>query len=494
MDLKIKKLEKRWSIVYNEASSMQKFALEKLGALMSEFVSYPLRFILEKDLTKEILESDNIAIIGTPENSETVKKLVESGAIDVPDDDEGYFIKYGNSPLCESSWALICAGKTEKGVMFGVVDLINEYFSDTMCTTKRSAMTDPGFFGVGFVEQTPEFEKKSVPAIKQRAVWTWGHCIYDYRRFFENMILMRLNSIVIWTDFVPVNAKEMVDYAHSLGISVFWGFSWAWDNKALDFDVTSDESLEIWTKKIVCRYENEFLPTGADGIYFQSFTETKNDSIGGAIIAELVTKWVNHISAKLFEKYPNLQLQFGLHATSVKNKLEYIAKVDTRIRIVWEDCGSFPYHYDPKNTADFENTLEFTDNILTLRGENDKFGAVLKGMPTLCWSTFEHQRGAYMIGEQSREFVEKRAAKKRRMWKYIQAYWLENADKVQKTVELMADRSHGEAFVQMLIEDGMLEDRIMFPSALCALMMWEPKTNKDVLIRKAAASRVVYFA
>ena len=72
MDLKIKKLEKRWSIVYNEASSMQKFALEKLGALMSEFVSYPLRFILEKDLTKEILESDNIAIIDSAGTIEEV--------------------------------------------------------------------------------------------------------------------------------------------------------------------------------------------------------------------------------------------------------------------------------------------------------------------------------------------------------------------------------------------------------------------------------------
>lgn len=492
--MKFKKLEKRFSIVYNEAGTMQSFALEKLGALMSEFVSYPLNFVLEKDLTKELLERDNIAIIGTPDNSQIIKELWQNGIVDIPDDNQGYFIKYGKSPFCEDAFALICASKSEKGVMYGIVDLINEYFSDTMCTTARSAITDPGFFDVGFVEPTPEFEKKSAPAIKDRAVWTWGHCIYDYKRFFENMILMRLSSVVIWTDFVPINAKEMVDHAHSLGISVFFGFSWAWDNRALDFDVTKDESLEMWTKKIVCRYENEFLPTGADGIYFQSFTETKNDSIDGVIIAELVTKWVNTISSKLFEKYPSLKLQFGLHATSVKNKLEYISKVDPRIRIVWEDCGSFPYHYNPKNVDGFEETLDFTDKILTLRGENDSFGAVLKGMPTLCWSTFEHQRGAYMIGTQSREFVEKRSLEKRRMWKYIQAYWLENAQYAQKIIALMADKSKGQAFVQMLIEDGMLEDKIMFPSALCALMMWEPTTDKDTLLRKAAASKVVYMA
>jgi len=492
--LKIKKLEKRWSIVYNEASSMQKFALEKLGALMSEFVSYPLRFILEKDLTKEILESDNIAIIGTPENSETVKKLVESGAIDVPDDDEGYFIKYGNSPLCESSWALICAGKTEKGVMFGVVDLINEYFSDTMCTTKRSAMTDPGFFGVGFVEQTPEFEKKSVPAIKQRAVWTWGHCIYDYRRFFENMILMRLNSIVIWTDFVPVNAKEMVDYAHSLGISVFWGFSWAWDNKALDFDVTSDESLEIWTKKIVCRYENEFLPTGADGIYFQSFTETKNDSIGGAIIAELVTKWVNHISAKLFEKYPNLQLQFGLHATSVKNKLDFIKKVNPKISIVWEDCGAFPFAYIPQRIAKFDETVEFTQKIAHLRGTDEKFGVVLKGFTCLDWINFKHLSGPVDTGYASKTKKRELIERKRKLWRYVQAYWLRNADKAYEMIKVMQKEKNGNLCITALLEDSMFEDKLYYPVALYAQMLWDTKSDiKDIMCDVALKDYVEFI-
>ena len=64
-----------------------------------------------------------------------------------------------------------------------------------------------------------------------------------------------------------------------------------------------------------------------DGIYFQSFTELNQDAIDGVLIAEAVTRFVNYTSTKLFERYPKLELQFGLHANSVKDKLEYIAAI-----------------------------------------------------------------------------------------------------------------------------------------------------------------------
>lgn len=63
-----------------------------------------------------------------------------------------------------------------------------------------------------------EAKEESAPAIKNRAIWTWGHVIFDYEKFFENMSLLRLNEIVIWNDYMPVNAKQVVDAAHGYGI------------------------------------------------------------------------------------------------------------------------------------------------------------------------------------------------------------------------------------------------------------------------------------
>ena len=85
-----------------------------------------------------------------------------------------------------------------------------------------------------------------------------------------------------------------------------------------------------------------------------------------------LTELYNYKTAALFfEHEPALELQFGLHATSVKHQLDYIRQVDPRIRIVWEDCGAFPFSYIPHHVADFDQTMDFTDRIAILRGESD---------------------------------------------------------------------------------------------------------------------------
>ena len=63
-----------------------------------------------------------------------------------------------------------------------------------------------------------------------------------------------------------------------------------------------------------------------DGIYFQSFTETTEQELDGRSIADVVVPWVNGICASHPEKRPT-ELQFGLHATSVAQKLDRIASL-----------------------------------------------------------------------------------------------------------------------------------------------------------------------
>ena len=91
--------------------------------------------------------------------------------------------------------------------------------------------------------------------------------------------------------------------------------------------------------------------------------------IGEKLIAETVVDFVNDTAGALLAKYPDLHIQFGLHAWSVKNHTEYIAKVDPRVYIVWENCGAFPFEGefgdvgDDGNAGDLGATRAFVEKI-----------------------------------------------------------------------------------------------------------------------------------
>lgn len=47
-----------------------------------------------------------------------------------------------------------------------------------------------------------------------------------------------------------------------------------------------------------------------------------------------------------------------------------------------------------------------------MRGQEEKFGAVLKGMTNLDWQNFKYAMGGLVIGEHTKEFIKKRQAGK----------------------------------------------------------------------------------
>ncbi len=308
--------------------------------------------------------------------------------------------------------------------------------------------------------------------IKDRGIWTWGHVIYDYRSFFRNMSLLQLNRIVIWNDILPLNAEEVLAEAHRYGIKVVWGFSWGWMDKCGENvrDI-GDRRITTLKKSILSEFE-EYRSICADGIYFQSFTETDLSEVGGISIAETVVGLVNSVSAEIFSRMPNIEIEFGLHATSVKKSLDIIAKTDPRVRIVWEDCGAFPFDYDPNNTDGFDETYEFTKKLITLRGRDEKCGFVIKGMTKLDWSTFEYHTEPYEISTASPEFIKNRAKEKEPLWNYIEDGWNRNSEYARKILELAA--SNEKTSVHALIEDGMFEYEIKKPARLFSQMTRRP--------------------
>jgi hypothetical protein len=195
-----------------------------------------------------------------------------------------------------------------------------------------------------------------------------------------------------------------------------------------------------------------------------------------------------------FEKYPNLELQFGLHATSVKRNLKYILETDPRIHIIWEDVGAFPFSYIPNDVKSFEETKDLVCKISKLRGENEHFGVVTKGLTKLDWYAFEHPDAPRFIGVSSKAMKADRIVRKRKIWRYLQAYWLVNADKALEMVHLMKDLKDGNLYISALVEDGMFEENVMYPVALFAEMLWDADGNVKTMMSEVALRNYIDFA
>jgi len=465
---------KKLAIIYGQnVGDMQRLAVKQLTEiLLDHTMEYPV--CVEYGSSMDV--SDFLCMyVGTRESHPYIR---EHGGRQ-PVHPEGYAISVKNGEV-------IIEGGGDAGVIYGVMDFYNKYL------LKLEYPHHPGLFVLPvFEKDLPDFELSSEPKIKDRGLWTWGHVIYDYRGYIDNMMKLKLNTLIMWNDFAPMNAKEIIEYAHERNIRVIWGFAWAWDTNCLAFDV---DKVKASRGEILEKFEKEYGDLSVDGIYFQSFTEVNVEYIGGKLIAEAVTEFVNETAALFFEKYPDMEIQFGLHAESVRNRLEYLKKVDPRIRIVWENCGAFPFSYIPKDVENFDETCGFVREIAHLRGENERFGAVTKGLVKLNWSEFKHLEGPQYIGVSSDWMAKNRIERKHKIWKYIQAYWLAYADKAQEMVRLMQQEKQGDLCVTALVEDGMFEKEIMYPAALYAEMLWDAEADIKETLSMVALREYVTFA
>ena len=430
-------------------------------------------------------------MIGTLTDNSLIRSKYKSVA---DGEKQGYIIDVTET---DDGNVITIAGNTPQGVYYGIADFLGEYLPTVAVklTTNGNFNLD-GVFNAPFNKIMPAYSRESAPAIKNRAIWTWGHCIFDYKKFFDNMALLKLNEIVIWNDSMPINAKQVVKYAHGMGIRVIFGFAWGWDTDCGAFDIKEcfiEKRVKTFAGEVVEYYEKNVLPTGADGIYFQSFTELSADNIGGVNVAQAVTAWVNGIAEEIYAKYPHIELQFGLHATSVKEHLTYLKAVDKRIKIVWEDCGAFPYNYSPSAVENYCETEVLTNEMLSLRGESEKFGAVFKGMTTLYWDKFKHIDSPFVLGKSTKKTVDEVYEDRKPAWKYIQAEWIKNAEYVRKTARNIEGKTKGETDIQLLVEYGAFEKEIFFPVALAAAILWNPDENVNGLIEKTALNPAVKF-
>lgn len=464
-------------IVYGKYAGVQKQAIEQLSKTILEYTGVIPVAVSAADFQET--ENTRYFFIGTKTDNPHIKNIPAA----LESKQEAYSIQVADDTV----WI---AGSDDGGVLYGCIDFYDKY----LVQAQNRHLHLPTYFIDLFAEGLPDFKLVSAPSIQNRGLWTWGHVIYDYKGYIDNMMRLKMNTVIIWNDFVPVNMPEIIDYAHARNVKVILGYSWFWDTNCTESGLAGLEDLAGAAKEIAKTYEKDYAHLGADGIYFQSFTEIGVDNINGVLIADAVTQLVNAASGEILAKYPDLELQFGLHASSVREKLEYIANVDPRVTIVWEDCGAFPYHYIPEKIQNFDETMDFAKKILHLRGDSEKFGSVLKGCVCLDWETFVHQKGVYHMGASTKETQRFHTEDKRKIWHYIQAYWLRNADKAYKMLQLMAKERNGDLWITALVEDGMFDDKIQFPVALLGEMLWDCNSDyKDILCNVALRNYVQFM-
>lgn len=480
-------MDYKFKLIYGCYEGLEKKAVELICQTLSEFLDYPLP-VQRADAATE-LQGWNLILVGTQQSNALLRQLAEQGQYTGAAQPEGYSLKVMQSPFDSGAQLVLVAGFDERGVLYGAADFGAFYIPYAENTNDHMHYFRKVFAG----EALPEYERVSAPAIRHRGIWTWGHVIYDYKAFIGNMARLKMNTLIVWNDYVPVNIQDIIREAHENGVRIYLGYSWGWNEARAEnggLNIADEEALAEISRGIIEKYEKEFASLAMDGIYFQSFTETNDARNNGIVIAERVTTLVNQTAQALFEKNPDLTLMFGLHATSVTGKLEYIRQTDKRIMIVWEDCGAFPYAYTPNKTENFAETCAFSQKIATLRGRDDRFGIVSKGQVCLDWTTFRHMKGSFVMGCQSEAFIRRRAEEKQKLWKTVNAWWLKNAGYAYDTVKLLK-KCNENTLITALVEDGMLETQIHLATALYAEMLWDTESTADELILKTALRKDV---
>lgn len=469
--------KRNWKIVYSSYRGAEKKAVELVNR---ELGSYILRdaglytiHVLPCEHSDTAILDTNCVVIGSLCENKILQKYIRDDEIP----EGGYVVKVMPNPENPDLKLALIAAKNPVEVFYGVVDFVDDYFVAAVPMTGVVHRVHETFS-----EELPDYCSASAPKIKTRNVFTWGHPISDYRDYIDNMARLRLNQLIIWNDFMPLNAAEIIDYAHEYGIKVIWGYAWGWSTRCDDIDL---ERLDALTDSVVEKFEREYAPHNVDGIYFQSFTELSFDKIGDKLIADVVTDFVNTTAGRLREKHPDLFIQFGLHAKSVKEHLEYIARVDPSVEIVWEDCGEFPYDYIPevKDEDEYKKTCEFTRDILSLRKDGTS-GILFKGFMTLDWnlSRFCHQKGPFILGKASEITIKHDNDLLAPMWRHLQSEWYKNGHYALDMVRLIA-KADPTATVGMA---GQFAGGIWLPEAVCAQMLWNPDEDFYALTERAS--------
>ncbi len=467
----------RWTIVYGSNEGVEAFALEELNRMVQAYLPYVVE-VRQADSIEPEARSGHVILVGTPENHPWIADLLDKKQIRLPNHPDG--ITAVCFPAEENAGRMVViAARSPQGVLYGVETFNSQILGSQALPEKLS----PENLRAA-LDQLADFCVEDYPRVKERGIWTWGYVIYDYRRLLDHMARLRLNSLTLWNDMPPINADQVIAYAHSRGIQVILGFPWGW---GMDYDLSNPADRQHIEEEVLEHYRDKIASLGADGIYFQTLTEHTTTEMGGRSVAAITCEMVNQVAGRLYEAAPGLNIQFGLHATSIQDHFGDLKDLDPRVSIIWEDVGALPYTYIPKLEGwgrSFAKTIQYSSELAALR-PGAPFGLVPKGWTNLDWpDEFEHHP-QYLLGARAPGAIRRRAEQIQPRWEKINTLWLNHYEYAIAFYQSLLEVTQGNIIAQALIEDGLLEECIQPAAALYAETLWNPFEPPEAILARA---------
>jgi hypothetical protein len=478
----------RWTIGFGSYTGVERFALGELNATVQRCMPYVVETIPATDLDLE--QAEHVILTGTPESNPRIADLIARELIPAPEGPQAYVIARLDSPWNPGCSVIVVAGGDPAGVLYGAVDFGARIVDPASPQVEAVPRASRDAF-----DAIETFTLAERPHIDSRGIWSWGYVIYDYRRFLDNMARLKMNMLTIWNDCPPLNIRGIIDYAHRRGVKIVLGFPWGWGMG--DVDLGSDAGRQHIKEMVLDEYTRNYSDLDCDGIYFQTLTEHTHTQIEGVPVARIVCDMVNEIAAEVFALSPDLEIQFGLHASSIAGYQHELGDLDSRITIVWEDAGVIPYSYNPIETQSqgvvtkgpegidsFDKTLALSKDFCSIRSAA-AFGMVAKGWCALGWGTeFEHHKG-YLMGEREPGFIAERLARMQSHWDEKNAVWGRNFPLAARFYREILACEPASMIVTGLIEDGLLEACVQPSVAIFAETLWNPQRDPTEIERTA---------
>ena len=477
----------RWSIVYGSYTGVEQTAVNNLQKLVQFFFPYTVSVQTASAISLD--SPDNLILAGIPLSNPLIAETLRRCSLPAPTQPEGYTLAACASPFVGGKRLLLVAGADAGGVLYGVQELgkiLNQktIFHDRIVRQDTQALRQE-------FDRLEDFTLSDQPAIQKRCLWTWGYVMRDYRGFIDHMARLKLNLLMIWSDCPPVNAADVIAYAHRHNVQVVFGFHWGWGDPNLR--ITNPYDRQAIQASVLKRYQVDYQHLDLDGIYFQTLTEHNDTVIDGQTIAGAACQMVNDIASELFRLNPRLKIYFGLHATSIREHYRELEDLDRRIPIVWEDAGDFPYSYEPviQSEETLAKTMEYSRELVAFR-PGTEIALLTKGWNALRWDTeFEHH-GSFILGEQSPEAMRQRMELLRPRWEKVNALWFRNYPVAGRFYREMLLVQPASLTVVGLVEDGLFEAKIQPSVSLLAEMLWNPQRSDDELLKQALSSNYLY--
>ncbi len=460
--------EERFTIVMNDHDSdLTRFAVGEIRESIRRILKHDPAVVKASGVNEAMLKG-NIIVVGVSKDNALIQRYVNSHFVLPEQRAEGYSLRIDDNPQQPGKLVVIIAGADENGMLYGAMDFTHYYLRKL---EKEHLLVN--------VQDAPRFKK--------RGLWTWAGRIYNYEAYLDNMARWKMNTLVVWHRFPPANGRALIDYARSRGIQMVWGYTWGW---GMPVCPSNPVERKQWQDFVLNTFEKYYAPIGAQGIYFQTFTETSDknrycrfgadcpngcrEKTGG----QLFVDWVNPMIEAVLAKHPDLWIACGVHASALHESLKDVAKIDKRANLMWEDVGAFPFAYSPTQVEakTFQETTKFAYELATLRGADEDVAFVFKGM-SASWGGFDAML-------QDSITLEKLAEQRVPLWKEVEKGWRENLAYELQVARLVCDLPIKQKSILGLVEDGLWESRQWFAVAAFAESIWNPHTSSEDIIKR----------